>query len=164
MRDKKILGSVGLMALFWPLVLGSPAGANSSGGAPTVMCMECHILPKGAEIQTENMPRAFEPGAVYEIGIKVVSGVLSVGDVHGGFAAIASDGELIVADPVNTQKSDAFITHTAEGTHLRSWKIKWKAPQQKKTVTLTISVIAANGDFVPVNDGFARREFIISPK
>ncbi len=110
------------------------------------------------------MPRSFQPGALYEIGIKVVSGVLSVGDVHGGFAVSASDGELIVADIVNTQKSDAFITHTAEGTHFRSWKFKWKAPQQRRPVTLTVSVIAANGDFVPVHDGFAGREFVIPPK
>ncbi len=164
MKGKYFLG-LGAAALFFlPQGIVFEAIANSSGGAPTTMCMDCHILPKGAEILTENLPPAYQPGVTYEIGVKVVSAVLSVGDVHGGFAVTASDGDLLVSDSTNTQKSGEFITHTPEGTHARSWKFKWKAPQQRKPVTLSISVIAANGDFVPIHDGFARREFVINPK
>ena len=162
--DRKICTAFGAAAFFFLPGITPAALANSSGGAPTSMCMDCHVLPKGADIVAENLPQAYQPGATYEIGLKVVSAVLSVGDVHGGFAVSASDGELIVSDAANTQKSGDFITHTSEGTHMRSWKFKWKAPREKKPVTMTISVIAANGDFVPIHDGFSRREFVISPR
>lgn len=153
------------MALFLLLsVYGSQTGANSTTGAPMTMCMDCHGIPKGAQIQIEKLPGSYQPGATYEISLKVVSAVKSESDIQGGFAVIASGGELIVSDARTTQKSDEFITHTAEGALLRFWKFKWKAPQEKKNVTLTVSVIAANGDFTPSNDGFARREFVIQPK
>jgi hypothetical protein len=153
------IGAVALFLLF--LALGSPSGANSTGGAPMTMCMDCHGMPKGAKIRVEKLPRAYEPGSIYEISLQVVSRVKSESDTQGGFAVTASDGELIVSDQKMTQKSGEYITHTAEGTLLRSWTFKWKAPPEKKNVTLTISAVAANGDFAPANDAFSRREFII---
>ncbi len=156
---------IGAMALFLLiLALGATTGANSTGGAPMTMCMDCHGMPKGAEIRVEKLPRAYLPGSVYEISLRVVSGVKSESDTQGGFAVTASDGELIVSDQKTTQKSGDYITHTAEGTLLRSWNFKWKAPPEKKNVTLTISAVAANGDFAPANDAFSRREFIIQAK
>ncbi len=156
------IGAVALPLLF--LALGSNTGANSTGGAPMTMCMDCHGMPKGAEIRVENLPTSFQPGATYEITVKVASAVRSESDVQGGFAVSASAGELIVSDPVNTQISGGFITHTPEGTQSRAWKFKWKAPTEKQKVILNVSVIAANGDFAPANDAFARREFVISPR
>ncbi len=144
---------------FWTDALGT-----STGGAPTTMCMDCHIMPKGAEIKVDKLPKSFQPGSTYEMTVKVESAVPGTGDIRGGFAVSASDGELIVADSENTQKSDQYITHTAEGTQKRSWKFKWQAPKEKKSVTLNVSVIAANGDFAPANDGFARREYVIHPQ
>lgn len=144
--------------------LFTDARGNSTGGAPTAMCMDCHVMPKGATIKMEKLPKNFEPGATYVMIVKVESDVKSMGDIRGGFAVSASAGELIVADSKNTQKSDGFITHTAEGAEKRSWTFKWRAPKEKKKVTLNVSVIAANGDFAPANDGFARREYIIQPK
>ncbi len=156
---------IGGMALaFLCPTFDSPSGANSTGGAPMTMCMDCHGMPKGAEVRVENLPSSFLPGAVYELTVRVTSAVKSESDVQGGFAVSASAGELIVSDPVNTQISGGFITHTPEGTQSRAWKFKWKAPAEKKPVTLNVSVIAANGDFAPANDAFARREFVITPK
>jgi hypothetical protein len=157
-----ILAGVALFGMF--SVYTPPSGASSSGGAPMVMCMDCHILPKGAEIQLGNLPKTYQPGMTYEITFRAISAVKSESEIQGGFAVTASGGELIVSDPVNTQKSDEFITHTPEGTLSRAWKFKWKAPADKKQVILNISVVAANGDFAPANDGFARREFVISPQ
>ncbi len=141
--------------------LWTGALGNSTGGAPTTMCMDCHIMPKGAEIAVDKLPKTFRPGVTYEMTVKVKSDVSSIGEIHGGFAVSASDGELIVSDPKHTQKSDQYITHTAEGAQKRSWTFKWRAPKEKKNVTINISVIAANGDFAPDNDAFARREYII---
>jgi len=155
---------IGMAIFFLCPAFDSPSGANSTSGAPMTMCMDCHGMPKGAEIRMENLPSSFHPGATYEMSVKVVSVVKSEGDIQGGFAVSASAGELIVSDPVNTQISGGFITHTPEGTQSRTWKFKWKAPAEKKPVTLNVSVIAANGDFAPANDGFARREFVISPR
>jgi hypothetical protein len=155
---------VGMALFFLCSILGSQSGANSTSGAPMTMCMDCHGMPKGAEIRVENLPSSFQPGATYEMTVKVSSAVRSEGDVQGGFAVSASAGELVVTDPDNTMKSNGYITHTAEGSLHRSWKFKWKAPVEKKKVTLNVSVIAANGDFAPANDAFARREFVISPR
>ncbi len=159
-----ILIIVAAALFFLCSVFVSPSGANSTSGAPMTMCMDCHGLPKGAEIRMENLPTSFQPGAVYQMTVKVVSAVKSEGDIQGGFAVTVSAGELVVSDPKNTMKSDGYITHTAEGCLQRSWKFKWKAPAEKKKVTLNVSVIAANGDFAPANDGFARREFVIAPR
>lgn len=157
-----LLLAMGVMALF--LVACPPAGANSTSGAPTAMCMDCHGMPKGAEIKISKLPTPFQPGETYELTITVRSAVKSEGDIQGGFAVSASAGELIVTDPKTTQKSNGYLTHTAEGSSLRSWTFKWKAPQEKKKVTLMVSVVAANGDFAPANDGFARREFTLSAR
>ena len=151
-------------AIVLVLGLGAETSASSTSGAPTRMCMDCHIVPKGAEIKIDGLPGNFQPGTTYEMTIRVESAVKSMGDLQGGFAISVSDGDLIVADPKNTQKSDGYLTHTAEGALLRTWKFRWKAPEGKKKITLNVSVIAANGDFTPSNDGFARREFILQPQ
>ncbi len=153
---------IGALLMF--LGLRTETGAHSTSGAPATMCIDCHILPKGAEIKVDKLPKAFQPGSTYEMTIRVESAVKSMGDIQGGFAVTVSDGELIVSDPKNTQKSDGYITHTAEGVLQRSWKFKWQAPKEKKKVILNVSVIAANGDFAPANDGFARREFVLQPQ
>lgn len=165
MKHGRFLLSIGTLTLsLISCGFFSTSLANSTSGAPVIMCMDCHAMPKGAEIKLENLPKSFQAGAIYEITLSVVSAIKSQSDMQGGFSVSVTDGELIVSDPKTTQKSNGFITHTAEGALLRSWKFKWKAPQEKKKVTLRVSVIAADGDFSPANDGFARREFIIQPK
>jgi hypothetical protein len=106
-----------VLAAFTLLLAGlwTEARANSTGGAPTTMCMGCHIVPKGAEIKIEKLPKTFQPGSTYETTVKVESAVSSRGEIRGGFAVSASDGELIVADPKNTQKSDRSIHHPYGG-------------------------------------------------
>jgi len=165
MKQSFLPFGIGGTALFFSLwALAFQSAANSTSGAPTIMCLDCHGLPKGAQIKMGNLPQTFKPGAVYNLTLSVESAVKSVGEIQGGFAASASDGELIVADPKTTQKSNGYLTHTAEGALKRSWKFRWQAPKEKKKVILTIAVIAANGDFAPAHDAFARREFVLKPE
>jgi len=165
MRRRLFLFMIGaMMVCFLLWVFGSQSGANSTSGAPTIMCMDCHVLPKGAEIKISKLPKAFQPGATYEVTLTLASAVKSEGEIQGGFAVSTSAGELIVTDARNTQKSNGYLTHTPEGALLRSWKFKWKAPMEKQKIILRVSVVAANGDFAPANDGFARREFVLLPQ
>ncbi len=54
MRRKTSILAIGALALFLLFLAPvSDTGANSTGGASMTMCMDCHILPKGAEIHAE---------------------------------------------------------------------------------------------------------------
>ncbi|MEW6408625.1 MAG: choice-of-anchor V domain-containing protein [Nitrospirota bacterium] len=135
---------------------------SSSGGAPTAMCYECHQSPVSADIKIEGLPKKYIPEKTYTIVITVTSSVKSEGDNKGGFSVEVSGGELVVMDEKNTQISNSFLTQTAEGVKQRKWKIGWKAPEERKDITMGVSAIAANGDYSPNGDGFARAESTIS--
>lgn len=135
---------------------------SSSGGAPTASCYECHQSPQSADIKIEGLPKKYIPEKTYTIIITVTSSVKSEGDNKGGFSAEVSGGDLIVVDKKNTQISNGFLTQTAEGVKQRKWKAGWKAPKERRDITMGVSAIAANGDYSPNGDGFARAESTIS--
>ncbi|HMK64545.1 MAG TPA: choice-of-anchor V domain-containing protein [Thermodesulfobacteriota bacterium] len=121
---------------------------GSANSAPTMDCLSCHvgeIVPDLAQV--EGWPKAYTPGKTYEMTVLVKNGPpIEEGEAAGGFVVKVSAGQLIVSDKQNTQIIDQLLTHTQEGKKLRKWTFKWKAPTQKKEVSLHILAMAANGD------------------
>ena len=110
------------------------------------------------------MPTRYKPGAIYPLRILLQSTQASIGPVQGGFAVTASAGELLVTDRTHTQLSDSILTHTQEGSALRTWKLSWRAPKEKQAVEIAVMATAANGDYSPVGDATAAEIFTITPK
>ncbi len=155
--QKKGEGGV-VKTLFLPVIAflvfwgGAPAEAYQNG-APTLECFTCHV-PVGehsSDVRVKGIPARYKPGKTYRITISVKSDIRSLGSVHGGFVLQASAGELIVVDPVHTQISNGLLTHTIEGSALRSWKTAWKAPREGDTEFIVMAT-AVNGDFAPIGD------------
>ncbi|MCE5194452.1 MAG: hypothetical protein LLF28_03200 [Nitrospiraceae bacterium] len=138
---------------------------SASNSAPNNECYVCHQNPEGsAELKVEGIPKQYKPGETYKIKLELKSKIKSETDVEGGFSATASAGEFIVIDKKNTQISDAYITHTPDGSKHKEWKFAWKAPKQKGEVELKIMAVAANGDFSPSGDAIAAEAFTIKSK
>jgi hypothetical protein len=136
-----------------------------NNSAPNFRCNECHegkVSIKMAEI--EGLPLTYVPGETYQVTLVLKSRVESFGEVAGGFAVNASAGELIDTDKENTQISDGFLTHTKEGSILRKWTFKWKAPPTKTEVTMKVMGVTANGDFSPAGDMVGLAKFRSVPK
>ncbi len=161
MKRKLMLLSIALTMV----VLMAAMGYSHNNSAPNFECFKCH-QPVGAHstrIVLKGLPKVYEPGKVYKLELSVVSSLKSIGEVQGGFAAESTAGELIVSDKINTQLSDMILTHTQEGSTLRTWKFNWKAPVQKVNAELKVMVVAANGDFSATNDAVTADMFIIKP-
>lgn len=128
-------------------------GYGHNNSAPILECVGCHQGDMAPDlVKVEGLPKKFVPGKTYKLTITVNSAMKSEGDVAGGFAVEASGGTLVVVDKKNTQLSDGLLTHTQEGSALRKWTVRWKAPKKKEEVTLSIMAMAANGDFSPNGD------------
>jgi hypothetical protein len=137
-------------------------GHNNS--APNFECGTCHQGDSAPNIVAiEGLPKGFVPGKTYRLTLKVTSDLQSMGDVSGGFAMETTAGELIVMDKKNTQKSGGMLTHTQEGSALRTWNIGWKAPAKREAVTISIMALAANGDFSPAGDLVGATAYTLKP-
>lgn len=164
MVAKKVI--IGLVLALGLTLLGMSIGYGYNNSAPNFECFKCHqpIGAQSTQIVLKGLPKIYEPGKVYSLVLSVVSSLKSIGEVQGGFAAEVTAGELIVSDNTNTQLSDMILTHTQEGSNLRTWKFKWKAPVQKVNVELKVMAVAANGDFGAAGDSVMAEVFTINPK
>jgi hypothetical protein len=157
---KLFLSTVLLLLTGWTI---SPVLAFNNG-APTVECLNCHteVGQQQTELKIEGLPKAYKAGATYQIRVVVDSTQESIGTVQGGFAVTASGGELQIVDRKHTQLSDGILTHTMEGANLRSWKLSWRAPQDQQKVEISIVAAAANGDYSPLGDPVAEKNFVVA--
>ncbi|MDI6800750.1 MAG: hypothetical protein QMD01_01640 [Thermodesulfovibrionales bacterium] len=164
MIAKKVI--IGLVLVLGLTLLGMSAGYANNNSAPNFECYKCHqqMGAQSTQIVLKGLPKIYEPGKVYKLELSVVSSLKSIGEVQGGFAAETTGGELIVSDNTNTQLSDMILTHTQEGSNLRTWKFSWKAPLQKVNVELKVMAVAANGDFGAAGDSVMAEVFTINPK
>lgn len=141
-----------VLALAGALVFALPALSHNNS-APNMECTACHQGGPGqAAVSIEGLPASYKPGGTYDIKVTVSSQTKSLGNVQGGFALQASEGEIVVTDKKHTQVVDGFLTHTQEGSEARSWSFKWKAPKKGGEASLLVMAMAANGDFSPVGD------------
>ncbi len=128
-------------------------GYGHKNSAPNLDCISCH---EGEMVQNmvkvQGMPKSYVPGKTYNLTVIVTSDLESMSESKGGFALEASAGELIVRDKKNTQLSNGILTHTQEGSELRKWTFKWKAPSEKIDASITVMALAANGDYSSVGD------------
>lgn len=148
---------VGLLAMAAP-------GLGHNNSAPNLECTACHQGDLSSEVKLEGLPKnGFVPGTQYTLTVKVNYSEPPQGDVAGGFALQASGGKLTVKDKKNTQLSEDFITHTQEGSALRTWSFTWSAPKAKDEVTFTVMGLAANGDFSSVGDAVGADSFTVKP-
>lgn len=144
--------------------IGVSAGHGYNNSAPTFECITCHVGDMAPDmVRIEGIPKAYAPGRVYQLTVVVAGGQQSLGEVAGGFAVVASAGELIVRDERNTQISEAIVTHTQQGSRLRKWAFAWKAPAQKTTAAISVMAMAANGDFSPAGDQVGSTVYTIKP-
>lgn len=144
---------------------GASLAQAHNNSSPNGVCFECHkVNGAPATLEVSGMPDKYTPGGVYDVTVTVKSANESFGEVEGGFSAKASAGEIIVTDDMNTQISEPYLTHTKEGSEMRTWKFKWKAPTQKTTAELHIMAVAANGDFAPAGDSIAVSVAEVEPK
>ncbi len=142
-----------------------------SNGAPQLQCVQCHTdaANNPADFTVEGIPETYEPGKEYEITVKITKGPdCSQGVACGGFAVEVTGGELEVIDEKNTfiattATGEKLLTHTKEGSMLREWKFKWKAPETPTEVTFKIAVIAANGDGSFNGDAYGYKEVTVKP-
>jgi len=137
---------------------------SHSSGATDTNCIQCHKPVTVADIKIAKLPKTFAPGKTYEMELTATSRIEGLGDRIGGFAIKASHGKLIAVDKKNTQVENGFLMNTTEGAASRKWKIAWESPVEGKDVTLTVSVITANGDSSPGGDAFMSMDYIISPE
>lgn len=143
--------------------LAAPVFAFNNG-APTLECLNCHTAlgqPR-TELKTDGVPKAYKPGATYQLQVILKSSQESQGPVQGGFAVTISGGELLVTDRKHTQLSDGILTHTMEGANLRRWSLSWRAPKDQQNVEISIVAAAANGDYSPLGDPVAEQNFVVA--
>lgn len=147
------------------ILLAAHRGNSHNNSAPNFECIGCHQGEGSAEVKIDGLPKNYVPGKTYKMTLTIESDNQSFGDVAGGFALIASAGELKVVDKKDTQLSEGIMTHTQEGSAFREWTFGWKAPSEKieTGVDLTIMAVAANGDFSPVGDVVGTDGFSIMP-
>lgn len=138
-------------------------GITHNNSAPNFECILCHEGEGSSEVIIEGLPKKYIPDKIYKMTLIVKGDVESLGDNAGGFAIEASAGELIPVDKKNTQLSDGILTHTKEGSALRKWVFGWKAPHEKKEVTLSVMAVAANGDFSATGDLVGADGYTIMP-
>lgn len=156
--------SVLLAALIVTVGLAATQGYGHNNSAPNFECINCHagdMVPGLVEIR--GIPKHFVPGKTYTFTIFVNSDLKSIGEVAGGFSLEASAGELKVSDRKHTQISDGLLTHTQEGSALRKWTFKWKAPSQKADASINVMAVAANGDYSSENDQVGANSYTIKP-
>lgn len=148
------------------LALAPAPGEAYNNGAPTLKCFNCHVAvgEHASVLNVTGIPESYQGGKTYPITVTVDSDVRSLGQVQGGFAVQVSAGELLVVDKANTQISDRILTHTQQGSALRTWKLAWKAPREKQQVDITVMATAANGDFAPLGDPVVAHAFTSSPR
>jgi hypothetical protein len=138
-------------------------GTTHNNSAPNFECIQCHEGEGSSEVTIEGLPKKYVPDKTYKMTLVVKSDVESLGDNAGGFAIEASAGELIPVDKENTQLSDGILTHTKEGSALRKWVFGWKAPHEKKEITLSVMAVAVNGDFSVIGDLVGADGYTIMP-
>jgi hypothetical protein len=154
-----------IIALGAFLVLGLSGGYAFNNSSPNFKCNTCHegkVSIKMAKI--EGLPVSYVLGKTYHLTLILSSRVQSFGVVEGGFAVKASAGMIVDTDKMNTQLSDGFLTHTKEGSEFRKWTFDWKAPSEKKEVTMKVMGIAANGDFSAAGDRTGLAKFRTYPE
>jgi hypothetical protein len=160
-----------MMVLGLAATKGAEQATAMSMGAPQPQCTQCHVDAKErpAEFVVEGLPEEYVPGQEYEIKLRIVSGPeCPEGASCGGFAITVSAGELVVVDEASTQiatgpQGEQMLTHTLEGARKREWVFVWRAPEARKEVTMSISVIAANGDGSFNGDAYGYREIVVKP-
>ncbi len=137
---------------------------SSRNSAPTLECINCH---EGEMVQDmvkiQGLPENYIPGKTYGLKIVIKSTLESMSESKGGFALEVSGGELIVKDKKNTQLSNGILTHTQEGSKLREWTFKWKAPSEKVDVNFTLMAVSANGDYSPSGDKTGAASYLVKP-
>jgi hypothetical protein len=154
-----------LLTIVAGLGLVAPAGHGSTNSAPAAECQSCHTeTPEQVEVRVEGLGATWEPRKTYDVAVTVQSPLASQGEVQGGLSVNVSAGELVVTDDVATQRSEAFLTHTQEGSKRRTWTFRWQAPPDGIAVELRVSGMAANGDFTPLGDATAAAVFTIRRK
>lgn len=140
-------------------------GHSFNNSAPSFECFSCHAATAAtATLKIEGLPKDYVPGKTYPLTLTIISDMKSDGEVQGGFAFTVSAGTLIPMDKKNTQLSGDYVTHTQEGSALRTWKFSWKAPAKKAEAEVRVMAIAANGDFSATGDAIAAENITLKPK
>jgi hypothetical protein len=135
---------------------------SHSNSAPVIDCLSCHEGELKSDIvQVTGIPKAYTPGNSYKLRITVKSGLKADGESQGGFAVEATAGKLIASDKKNTQISGTVLTHTLEGSRKRTWEFIWQAPKTGEDVSITVMVVASNGDYSSFGEEIGAQSYSI---
>lgn len=149
-------------SMIYSLHASTVAGFNMTGAPGEGNCSSCHIGTTNPDLKGsinilvngESKNTTFVADSVYEI--EVISS--SQGTIKFGFALNAREkgiefinaGTFLSAGDSGISISD-YVTHTSNGTsgnNVKSWKFKWKAPNNpsNETITLYAAGVMANND------------------
>ncbi|WP_394692326.1 choice-of-anchor V domain-containing protein [Hyphobacterium sp.] len=135
---------------------GYPDGApwGHAGAPDTGTCSSCHWdgAPEtdSPRLSLDGLPAQFEPGARYEISVR-----LSDAGAANGFQLVASAGYFASVDASTEARDHAVRSTRAAG----DWPIVWIADEASEPVRFWLAVNDANDDMSEFGDTIHLREF-----